>query len=410
METRQDRLREMIETLAGFNDTPGEGVTRFSYSENDRKAQDYLTSICRELGLEVRIDGAGNMFARLEGSMPDAPPVMTGSHIDSVKNGGRFDGVVGSVAALEAVCVMVENGYKPKHPIDVVFFAEEEGSNFQVPVLGSKMLVGKLTVADLKKMKDHEGDTAYDVMKKAGLNPDKMEEDVLKPGMVKAMIELHIEQSLRLCSEKRTIGIVNGIAGLNWLKVIIKGCTNHAGATPMDLRQDPMATAAKVISTIPKIAGSISPTGVATVGHMEVKPNIPNAIPGEVTFIVDVRDITQEGIFRIVEKIKAEAERCAKEDGTAWEGEIVATTVPIKIKDELVDVMSKCAISGGLDYLLMPSGAIHDSNYIAEVTDVGMIFVPSVGGRSHVDEEFTEWQDIKAGADLLLKTLMGITG
>ncbi|MGI6257511.1 MAG: Zn-dependent hydrolase [Anaerovoracaceae bacterium] len=408
METREDRLREMIETLADLTDTPGEGVNRFSYGENDKKAREYLTSICRKLGLSVRTDGGGNVFARLEGSLPQAPPVMTGSHIDSVKNGGRFDGIVGSVAALEAVRVMVEHDHRPKHPIDVVFFAEEEGSNFQVPVLGSKLLVGKLGISDLKGIKNHQGETAYEVMKKAGIEPDRITGDVIKPDQVKAMIELHIEQSVRLDVEKKPIGIVIGIAGLNWLKVTLKGCTNHAGATPMGLRQDPMVGAAKIISEIPKIAGSVSDTAVATVGNLEVAPNIPNAIPGEVTFVVDVRDITEEGIAGVVGKIGEATEKYARQEKLTWETEIIATTVPIKVEDYMVDMMTGCATEADLEYLLMPSGAIHDSNYIAEVTDVGMIFVPSVDGRSHVKDEFTKWSDIKAGADLLLKTLMEI--
>lgn len=409
MKTSEARIKEMILVLAEFNDTEGEGVSRFSYGENDRKARAYLITICEELGLSVRTDGAGNVFARLEGRDPDALPVMTGSHIDSVKNGGRFDGIAGSAASLEAVRVMVEEGYQPKHSIEIVFFAEEEGSNFQVPVLGSKLLVGKLDVSDLKKIKNRDGVSAYDVMKRAGLEPDRIAEDVIKPGSLKAMIELHIEQSVRLDVEKKPIGIVIGIAGLNWLKVTLKGCTNHAGATPMDLRQDPMVAASKIIAEVPDMARSVSGTAVATVGNIEMKPNIPNAIPGEVTFVADVRDITDEGIAGVVEKIREAAKKYAAEEDLILKTEIVATTVPIKVKDYMVDTMSRCAEDARLDYTLMPSGAIHDSNYMAEVTDIGMIFVPSVDGRSHVADEFTRWSDIKAGADLLLKTLMEIT-
>ncbi len=409
METSEHRLKQMILDLAEWNDTPGEGISRFSYGEKDAKARKYLIDICEELGLKVRVDAVGNIFARLEGTNPKALPVMTGSHIDSVKNGGRFDGIVGSVAALEAARVMVESGYQPKHPIDVVFFAEEEGSNFSAPVFGSKLLVGKLTLQDLKRVTNHEGITAYEMMKDAGLKPDNLAEDVIRPGTVKAMIELHIEQSTRLFSEKQTIGIVNGIAGLNWLKVTLKGNTNHAGATPMSLRQDPMEAAAKIISQIPDFARSTSDTAVATVGKIEMKPNIPNAIPGEVVFVVDVRDVTKEGVASMADKIRAAVEKHSKENAVTWDMETVATTEPIEIKQYMVDTMAKCADGLQADYIFMPSGAVHDSNYIAEVTDIGMIFVPSVEGRSHVKEEFTEWSDIKVGADLLLRTLVEIS-
>ena len=206
-----------------------------------------------------------------------------------------------------------------------------------------------------------------------------------------------------------TIGIISGIAGLNWITITLEGVQNHAGATPMFLRQDPMVAASKIIAEIDGIAKAINDTIVATVGYIEVTPNIPNAIPNGVKFVVDVRDIQQETIQQCVDEIKAVTEKYAKENDVKFTVEKTASSEAIKIQDYIKEVMVEQAEKLDLDYVLMPSGAVHDSNYMAEVTDVAMIFVPSVDGRSHVNEEYTDWDDIKAGVDLLLNTLVAIS-
>lgn len=409
MKVNRRRIQENIEALCNFNDTPGNGITRFSYSENDLKARKYLMTFFEEMGLKVRTDSIGNIFARYEGNCPDLPVVMTGSHIDSVKNGGRFDGIVGVIGAIEAVRVMYENNYKPSHSIEIAIFAEEEGSNFQVPVLGSKVLVGKLNIDDIKTIKNTRGQSAYDLIKAAGFTPDKIDRDLLKKGDIKAMIELHIEQSVRLEKEGYTIGIVEGIAGLQWLKISLIGCSNHAGATPMHLRNDPMAAAGQIIAEVKNIAKSISNSTVATVGNIEVVPNIPNAIPEQITFTVDIRDINQEGIDGVVKQIKSITAKYALENAVEYNISKIASTEIIKIQRYLIDIMEKNAKQQNLNYILMPSGAVHDSNYMAEITDVGMIFIPSKDGRSHVKEEFSSWEDIEAGTDLLLATLVDLS-
>lgn len=409
METSLERIKQTITDLSKFNSSELPGISRFSYSRDDLKARKYLMDICTGLGLAVRVDAVGNIFARYEGSEPELEPVVSGSHIDSVKSGGMFDGIVGSVGALECARVMKENGYIPKRPFEVVFYAEEEGSNFQVPVMGSKILTGKLGIDDLKKMKTLDGETAYDTIKKAGFEPDKIPEDVIPEGRIKAALELHIEQSVRLDLEKHTIGIIEGIAGCQWYRVTFKGKQNHAGATPMHLRQDPMCAASECISKVKDMAKETSPTAVATVGFIEAKPNIPNAIPAEVSFTVDIRDIKNESMDEIAEKLVAEAEIAAKANGCTVECECGATSKAIEIRDYMKETMKEEADKLGLDYIFMPSGAVHDSNYMAEITDVGMIFVPSIDGRSHVPEEKTDFEHIKLGADLLLNTVLRLT-
>lgn len=409
METSKERLQKTIEDLMKINSAGGPGISRFTYSEDDLKARKYLIDQCRDIGLKVRVDAVGNVFARLEGRDPSLPPVLSGSHIDSVKSGGAFDGIVGSVGALECVRVMKENNFVPGCPIEVVLFSEEEGSNFQVPVMGSKVLVGKLGIEDLKSIRNPDGISAYDMAKNAGFNPGNIPGDVLKKGDIKAMVELHIEQSVRLDTEQHTIGIIQGIAGLKWYRVTFKGRQNHAGATPMHLRRDPMCAAAECIAGVKNMAKSVNGTAVATVGHIEVKPNIPNAIPAEVSFTVDIRDITKDGIKAVVAKLLTAASEAARENGCDYSTDCIATSEVIEIKEYMIEAMESSAKEQKLDYILMPSGAVHDSNYMAEITDVGMIFVPSIDGRSHVPEERTEFEHIKTGADLLLHTLVKLS-
>lgn len=408
METNFSRIKETITDMSKFN-SQGPGISRFSYSSDDLKARKYLLDICESIGLKVRVDAVGNIFARYEGQQPELEPVVSGSHIDSVKSGGMFDGIVGSIGALECARVMRENGYIPKRPYEVVFYAEEEGSNFQVPVMGSKILTGKLGLDDLYKMKTLDGETAYDTIKKAGFNPDNIPDDVIEKGRIKASVELHIEQSVRLELEHHTIGIIEGIAGCQWYRVTFKGKQNHAGATPMHLRQDPMCAASECISQVKDMAKETTSTAVATVGFIEAKPNIPNAIPAEVSFTVDIRDISNKSMDDIAAKLKAAADKAAENNGCEVVCECGATSKAIEIKDYMKNIMREEADKLGLDYIFMPSGAVHDSNYMAEITDVGMIFVPSIDGRSHVPEEKTDFDDIKAGADLLLNTILKLT-
>ena len=409
MQTDMNRIKTLIEQLAEYNDTPGHGVSRFSYSPQDEKARAYITDLCKELGLEIRVDAVGNIFARLQGKDPSLPPIMTGSHIDSVKHGGKFDGMAGAVCSLEAVRVMVEGGYEPQCPIDLVFFAEEEGSNFKIPAFGSQLLAGILGIDDLKTITADNGLTAYELIRQAGYRPADLPQEVLKKGDVRAMIELHIEQSVRLEREGVPIGIVSGIAGLRWFEVRFEGQANHAGATPMHLRADPMAAASQVIAQVKHMAPKAGPTAVATVGKLDVLPNIANVIPSQVRFVVDIRDVQQSAIDQVSAQLKEAVEQAAADNGLSYEIIPVTSNDCITIPAYLTKALEDSAKRLGLDYIFMPSGAVHDASSLADICDVAMLFVPSIGGRSHVPEESTKYEDLKAGADVLLLTLLQLT-
>jgi len=228
LEINARRLMNHLEELSRFNRTPGEGVTRFSYSAEDEEARKYLLSLFNAAGLGVSRDGVGNIRARLEGSRPDAPVVLSGSHIDTVLHGGKYDGAVGTLGALEAVQTVAESGAQHSHPIEVIVFAEEEGSNFGSTLSGSKALVGKYGVDEMKKLKNPEGKTMYDMARDAGYDPDSMPSHLLRPELVKAMIELHIEQSVVLESTGIPVGIVRAVAGIQALEIRVKGASNHA--------------------------------------------------------------------------------------------------------------------------------------------------------------------------------------
>jgi allantoate deiminase len=402
-----ERIKRDIEAIAMFNATPGNGVTRFSYSQQDKQARDYLMSEIKKLGLKTEIDAVGNIRARLEGSNVDGRAVMIGSHIDSVRNGGKFDGIVGVIGALEVIRVIKEQGIKTKSPIELVIFAEEEGSNFGSTLVGSKFMVGRYTVDDLKRLKSSDGKTAYQVIKEFGLDIDDYSGAGFKPGEIKCMIELHIEQSVVLDNANLSIGIVEAIAGMKTLRIVFRGVANHAGATPMGLRQDPMAAAGEAIVLIEKLAKEKAyPSTVATVGRISCLPNVPNVIPGAVAFSVDVRDVKPEGIDIVVSELEKEIKLIAKTRGLDYEFEMIGQSEPVILSADVVQAIEDSVKEKGYSYMRMNSGAVHDACMLADIVPVGMIFVPSINGRSHVPEEYTRYEDIEKGCDVLLGTVI----
>ena len=405
-----DRLGRHIEALARFNSTPGRGITRFSYSEQDRKAREYLLDRADELGLRVSIDPVGNIRARLEGRDPEAPPVLTGSHIDTVLHGGKYDGVVGVVCGLEALTVFKEQGFKPGRAIELIVFAEEEGVNFGAAMAGSKALVGIYSAEDLRTLTNDEGVSMYQAAERFGLEPQKMDQHVLKADQVHAMVEVHIEQSLVLDTEKIPVGIVTGIAGMKRLKVEIEGQPNHAGATPMRYRQDPMAGAAEIVSAIEHTSRSRAlPTTVGTVGKIICSPNAVNVIPEKVELYVDTRDVDPAGMEIVSQALTDKLKQLVAERGLKYNLTNMGEIQPKRCSETVVAALQESADNRGIASMLMTSGALHDTAVLAGVTDIGMLFVPSIGGRSHVPEEQTDLQDITRGADVLIGALQGLS-
>lgn len=406
MQVNIDRIRRHIEQLAQFTATPGAGSTRPSYTPEYRQACDYLVEQARALALDVRVDAVGNIRVRLAGSDPQAPVVMSGSHLDTVINGGDFDGILGVVGALEVIQTLIENDVRPTHPIEAVNFVEEEGTNFRCPLAGSKALTGVFDAEGLKQLHNDRGMSMFDAAREFGLQPQRLAEDQLQPGEVKAMIELHIEQGAVLESERLAVGVVDRIAGSKNYRVRLQGRANHAGTTPMPLRHDALAAAAEMIQAIETVAaGEVQPTTVATVGRIACLPNASNVIPARVEFSIDLRDIDQDAIDRAAELIFARLSAIAERRRIGWESELTGESSPQPFSPAIVELLDRCAARAGLRYKRMHSGALHDAVMLTRLTDVGMIFVPSIDGRSHTPREKTDYADIEVGANLLLQAI-----
>ncbi|NPV50562.1 MAG: Zn-dependent hydrolase [Candidatus Methanofastidiosum sp.] len=406
MKVNAKRIENDIEVINNFNSTPGHGISRATFTEEYIGAIDYIFNELRKIGADVKIMRGGNIRARLEGSIKDAPSVMIGSHIDSVFQGGKFDGVVGTVTSLEVFRTIFEKKMPHRNPIDFVVFVEEDGSRFSSVLLGSRIWAGKVKEEDLAKIMDKDGISYIEAMNSSGLIPE--DNSTLEGKKIKAMIEPHIEQSLVLESKGLSIGIVETIAGIKQLEVVIEGVSNHAGATPMNLRNDALCSVAEIILNAEKIA-SENGTSVATVGLVEVSPGKTNIIPGKVKFTLDIRDKDDATLNEISERIIKFIESSCKNRRLSHKIKQVSYTKPVFLSKKVVEIIENSARNQGIDTLRMVSGAVHDSSVIAELTDVGMIFVPSKEGRSHCPEEYTHLKDIEIAANILLESVIELS-
>lgn len=398
-----ERLWRRLMELGEVGKKPSGGVTRLSFTAEERKAKDFVASYMREAGLSVYEDAAGNLIGRKEGANPDAPVVLVGSHLDSVYNGGCFDGPLGVLAGVEVVQAMNEHGVVTHHPIEVVAFTDEEGARFRFGTIGSRAMAGMLPQEALER-RDAEGISLAEAMKQAGLDPDRLPQAARKPGTVKAYVELHIEQGRVLEEAGLPVGLVTGIAGLIWVKFTIEGKAEHAGATPMSLRRDPMAAAAQIIAIIEEEARRTGTT-VGTVGQLHVYPGGINVIPERVEFVLDLRDLKADVRDQVWNAIAARAETIAKERNVRLTTERLQEMPPVLCSDEVKRAAeAACRKLGYLPFWL-PSGAGHDGVQLASICPIGMIFVRSQDGVSHSPAEWSTKEDCAAGAEVLYHTV-----
>jgi allantoate deiminase len=406
MKVNAKRIENDIEAINKFNSTPGHGISRATFTKEYMGTMDYIFNELRKIGADVKIMRGGNIRARLEGSIKDAPSVMIGSHIDSVFQGGKFDGVVGTVTSLEVLRTISEKKIPHRNPIDFVVFVEEDGSRFSSVLLGSRIWAGKVKEEDISKIRDKEGISYIDAMNSSGLIPE--DNSILDGKKIKSMIEPHIEQSLVLESKQLSVGIVETIAGIKQLEVTIEGISNHAGATPMNLRKDALCGVAGIILNVEKIS-SENGTSVATVGLVDVTPGKTNIIPGKVKFTLDIRDKDDATLNEITERIIKSIGSSCKNRSLSHSIKLVSYTKPVLLSKKVVEVLENSAKNQGIATMKMVSGAVHDSSVIAELTEVGMIFVPSKDGRSHCPEEFTYLKDIEIAANILLESVIELS-
>ena len=394
------RIMDHILALAEFGKNPQGGASRVAYSDADRQGREYVLGLLRDAKLDVKIDAAGNLIGRRAGSASNLKPLLIGSHVDTVPEGGNYDGVVGSMGAIEVAQTLAENNVTTRHPLEVVIFQNEEGG-----LIGSRAMDGELTEKELDLV-SRSGKTIRDGIKFIGGDVAKLAEVRRQKGDIAGYLELHIEQGGILDTEKINIGVVEGIVGINWWDVTIEGFANHAGTTPMNNRQDALLAAAKFIEAVNRIVTSVPGRQVGTVGRINALPGAPNVIPGKVVLSLELRDLDAAKINMLFERIQTEAQKIATDSRTKFDFKEINVNIPAPTDPQVRSLISEAARDLGLTTRLMPSGAGHDAQDMARLGPVGMIFVPSVGGISHSPREFSRPEDIANGANVLLHTLL----
>jgi N-carbamoyl-L-amino-acid hydrolase len=386
------RLRD----LATIGATAGGGVTRPAYSDEDLKAREIVRGWMREAGMTVRVDTAGNTFGRLEGRDSTLPAIVIGSHTDTVPDGGRYDGALGVLAALEVARTLGASGEGFRHPLEVVDFQNEEGG-----IVGSKAVAGRLEVAELSRMAV-SGFTLGDGIRRLGGDPDRLSDAALARGSRAGYVELHIEQGRTLERGGVAIGIVEGIVGIWYWDVVFEGVASHAGTTPMADRHDALLAAARFIDAVHAVVTSVPGRHVGTVGRLTVHPGGANVIPGRVVATLELRDLVAESVERLYASIESRAADIARDTGTSVHFRVSNSVTPAPTDARVRDAIARAAGALGLSTTLLPSGAGHDAQQMTAICPSGMIFVPSVDGLSHSPRELTKDQDCINGANVLL--------
>lgn len=405
---QKERLQKDFAAMAQLTGL-GEGVNRLAFTDADWEGRQYIIDCMIDAGLDVEIDGFGNVIGYKIGTNPDLPVVMVGSHTDSVPNGGNYDGVVGVLSAIEAVRSMIDDGFEHEHTIAVVDFMCEESSRFGAATLGSKAMRGKLTLNDLHRLVDTQGISLYDSLKERKLHPDAIE-SMAYNRPVKAFIEMHIEQGKVLEHEQKQIGIVSGIAAPERFYVTIRGNADHSGATPMNLRHDALCGASKIILGIEEVTSmQEEPPVVGTVGIAEVVPGAMNVIPGSVKLGVDIRSISKVARDSVVFLIKELIDVIAEKRGLSYTIEHISKESPVSMHSSMIEEIKRAAKSLNIEYITMPSGAGHDAMHWTDVAPTGMIFIPCRDGISHNPAEFAAMDDIVAGAEVLENVIKNIS-
>ncbi|MDD2205874.1 MAG: Zn-dependent hydrolase [Aminobacterium sp.] len=409
LESKVSRIQRDIETMARFTATPGLGMTRLSFTEEDKKTREFICSEMEKAGLHVYTDAAGSIFGRREGTQKDAPLVMIGSHFDSVKNGGNFDGPAGIVTALEIARILYENNISTANPIEFVAMIEEEGTRFGAGLYGSRAMTGKVPHSEIESFRDADGVSLGEAMEKFGLDSLKIKDAIRNPEDLKAFIELHIEQGPVLESESLDVGFVSTIVGITRYDIEIEGRADHAGTTPMHMRKDALLASFEVAKAIHDAAYAKGEGTVGTVGKLVVYPGGANIVPGKVFFTVDIRSVEQGNIEDVVKEMKETLEYVSHQMGVSVHMEQKLAIPPVHLADEIRGIFEEEAIGRNIRYRHMVSGAGHDAMIMASLTNVGLIFVPSKDGRSHCPEEWTDYEQLKKGIDIALGAILRLS-
>lgn len=391
----------------GFNTETG-GTNRIAFRHAERLAALKFSMLCQEAGFDVHFDYFGNVIARREGKYPDLPPVMIGSHIDTVKDGGKYDGLLGVVAALQLMLHLKENNLETDHPIEIVAFTAEESARFNQSTLGSKYMIGKLSQEEMKTIRDNEGKTLFHLVDtlKQSMPSDK---DFYGKGDLKAYLELHIEQGPILQNKHKDIGIVTHIAAPHRFKLHLSGETSHSGSTPMPMRYDALTAAAEIILTVEATAQRYHQDGVvATVGYVDASPNIMNAIPGEVTLLIDIRGKESHSREKVAQEIQDAIASITKQRQIKADLQDLGSDTPVTLDENIADITKVVCQKLDFSYRYMFSGAGHDAMNMALICPTSMIFIPCKDGISHSPKESVEPEEIEKGIKTLIDTVIEV--
>ena len=387
-------------------------VTRLVFSVKELRSRQLLIHLMRQAGLEIHIDAIGNIFGRLDGANPKAPAVLAGSHLDTVIHGGKYDGPVGVIGALEAVRTIQENNIPFRSPLEVVCFVGEESSRFGFSTLGSSLVAGEVRPNDLTNAVDQQGTKLADVLASLGITRRNLSAIKRNPNSLKAYLELHIEQGPILEAKNKRIGLVTAIAAPSRFRVVFTGQADHSGTTPMEMRKDALVASAQLIEYVEKTCRKFSSMAkgrvVGTVGAMRIEPGVINAVPGKAELSVDIRGITARSKDRVATMVKQKAGAIARARGIGVEILPIREEHPVPLDKRLLRMTKDICDEKGLDYEIMPSGAGHDAMQMAKITPAAMIFVPSTRGISHNPLEWTDPEDICLGAQLLMETMIRV--
>lgn len=393
-----------IEQIAQFGKDK-RGITRLAFSPADYAAREYVINLMRENGMNVRTDEIGNIIGRIEGTQSQAPAVITGSHLDTVPEGGKFDGIVGIVGGIAALKALEARG-PLTHPLELIVFAGEESSRFGVATIGSRVMAGVTNAHALAKLKDQDGLALTQLLKDQGLDIQNVVKATRGKQDVKAFIELHIEQGTGLEKEGKSIGIIEAIAAPARCKIVVEGVAAHSGTTPMEERQDALVSAAMIILAVNEIALEQSERGiVGTVGSMKVYPGAMNVIPGLVEMWVDIRGVDHQSIVECVQEIKDAISEITERQNTGVSIEMLSSERPAQMDPDIINLISDICRQQGIQYQRMNSGAGHDAMNMARIAKTGMIVIPCRAGISHNPDEYASPEDIQRGVEVLTETL-----
>lgn len=389
-----ERFEKTFRRYSQIGRTDADGLHRLTLTDTDRKVRDQFVDDLESLGLDIRIDEIGNIFARREGTDPDAAPVLIGSHLDSQPYGGRFDGQLGVISGLETLRTFEEEKITHRRPIEIVNWTNEEGSRFKPALMGSGAFVGEFDIAETLDTTDANGVTVAEALERIGYDG---RESCGPRESYDSYLELHIEQGPKLEQAGLAVGAVEGVFGMSWLEVTLDGDADHAGPSPMHARNDALVAAADIVSAVRRLSNRVADDVVTTVGELEVSPGSINVVPGESRLTIDVRSYNDDAVGELVECVEREIKAACEREAVNYDLEEIWRIPHTEFSPRVSRAVADAAKTVNVGHQAMVSGAGHDATYLNKLTDAAMVFVPSVDGQTHNEAEHTEWDDAVAG-------------